>query len=246
PAALVATASMFAAAALSLVGAGRMTEARRRGPLRDVPRQAWAGLTYVARHPTLRGLAIGLSVMNLASGLLIVALPLVVLERLHANVAVVGALWALSAASGGVCALVAGYRGSLGRERRMLAEGGFASALALAALAVAPDLAVVVPAMLLWGAAGGWTDIGMFSLRQRRTDPEWFGRAFAVSMSLNFAGSPLGSALAGPALAPGLGVGIGAGALVTLAGTAILLRMVPVPARKVGPPASPPPPPSLV
>ena len=33
----------------------------------------------------------------------------------------------------------------------------------------------------------------MFTLRQRRTHPEWFGRAFAISMSLNYAGNPVGS-----------------------------------------------------
>ena len=124
----------------------------------------------------------------------------------------------------------------------MLAAGGLASAIALAALAVAPDLPVVVLAVLLWGGGGGWMDIGMFSIRQRRTDPEWFGRAFAVSMSMNFAGSPLGSALAGPVLAPGLGIGIAAGALATLAGIAILLLMVPARAGEVRAVAASPPP----
>lgn len=33
--------------------------------------------------------------------------------------------------------------------------------------------------------------------RQRRTDPAWLGRAFAVSMYLNYAGFPVGSALGG-------------------------------------------------
>ncbi len=37
----------------------------------------------------------------------------------------------------------------------------------------------------------------MFTLRQRRTDPAWTGRAFAVSMSFNYLGFPIGSGLAG-------------------------------------------------
>jgi hypothetical protein len=37
----------------------------------------------------------------------------------------------------------------------------------------------------------------MFTLRQRRTDPAWMGRAFAVSMSFNYLGFPVGSGLAG-------------------------------------------------
>lgn len=34
-------------------------------------------------------------------------------------------------------------------------------------------------------------------LRQRATDPRWFGRAFAVSMNLNYIGSPIGAAMTG-------------------------------------------------
>ena len=34
-------------------------------------------------------------------------------------------------------------------------------------------------------------------LRQRVTDPKWFGRAFAVSMNLNSAGTPLAAAVVG-------------------------------------------------
>jgi hypothetical protein len=56
----------------------------------------------------------------------------------------------------------------------------------------------VIFAILLFGAANGPFDIGLFTLRQRRTDPAWFGRGFAVSMALNYVGTPIGSALAGP------------------------------------------------
>ena len=38
-------------------------------------------------------------------------------------------------------------------------------------------------------SSNGPFDISLFTLRQRRTDPAWFGRAFAVSMSLNFVGT---------------------------------------------------------
>jgi predicted MFS family arabinose efflux permease len=59
-------------------------------------------------------------------------------------------------------------------------------------------LITVVIAMVIAGAANGPLDLGMFSLRQRATEPAWFGRAFAVSMSLNYLGVPLGAAIAGP------------------------------------------------
>jgi MFS family permease len=226
PAALVATAAVFAAAALSLIGMGPLPLTRRSSS-RSVVREAWAGLSYVARNPSLRGLAVSLSVANIANGVLIVGLPVLVLDHLHQNAAVVGALWALSALSGGVVAVVLGHRGSQGRELRLIVSGMLATVVALLVLAVAPDVLVVALGMLLYGASGGPIDIGMFSMRQRRTDPAWYGRAFAVSMSLNYVGSPLGSAAAGPLLAAGLPICLGAAAGVSLVAAILGLVMIP-------------------
>ncbi|MGP8160230.1 MAG: MFS transporter [Candidatus Dormibacteria bacterium] len=228
PAALAATAAAYAAAALSLVGMPRLPLPHPRPSDHHVVRDAWEGLAYVARNPSLRGLAVSLSVSNLASGLLIVGLPVLVLDHLHQNAAVVGLLWALSAISGGVSALVAGQRGSQGRERRLILAGLLAVGVAVAALATVPGLAAVVAAMLVYGAGGGLIDIGMFSMRQRRTDPAWFGRAFAVSMSLNWMGSPIGSAIAGPLIGAGLGIALAAGAGFSFAAALFAALMIPV------------------
>jgi hypothetical protein len=51
--------------------------------------------------------------------------------------------------------------------------------------------------MAISGLVNGPLDIAMFTLRQRRTDPAWMGRAFTVSMNLNFSGFPIGAAVAG-------------------------------------------------
>jgi predicted MFS family arabinose efflux permease len=51
--------------------------------------------------------------------------------------------------------------------------------------------------LMLVGAAAGPIDVGVLTLRQRRTDPAELGRVLSVSMSLNMAGGPFGSALAG-------------------------------------------------
>ena len=67
-------------------------------------------------------------------------------------------------------------------------------------LAFASSLPVVFATGVIAGLAGSAINVGIFALRQRRTDPAWFGRAFAVSMSLNIAGQPVGSALFGPLL----------------------------------------------
>src|SRR5258708_5713099 len=61
--------------------------------------------------------------------------------------------------------------------------------------------AIIVIAVTVVGLATGPLDIGLLPLGQRRTDPAWFGRGFAVSMSLNSLGNPIGSALAGPLIA---------------------------------------------
>jgi predicted MFS family arabinose efflux permease len=66
---------------------------------------------------------------------------------------------------------------------------------------LSPNLLFAALAMALIGLSTGPFDVVLFTLRQRRTDPAWLGRAFAVSMSLNFMGFPVGSALGG-AVAP--------------------------------------------
>jgi hypothetical protein len=82
------------------------------------------------------------------------------------------------------------------------------------------------------GAANGPLDIALFTLRQRRTDPAWFGRAFAVSMSLNYAGSPIGSGLAGPLVAWSLDAALWFAVIVSL--VAALFPLLWVPARDEG------------
>jgi MFS family permease len=230
-AALVATAAVLVAATLSLLGVS-LPPLPARPPSQSVVRDAWAGLAYVARNPALRGLAVSLSVMNIGSGIFVIGLPVLILDHLHLNAALVGGLWALGALSGGTCAIVVGHLGSHGRERRLIIAGLLGTAAPLAALTVAPLLAVAVLAVLVYGAAGGAIDVGLFSLRQRQTDPAWYGRAFAVSMSLNWAGSPVGSAAAGPLLAPGLAVGLGAATGFALLSAVLARVMVPGPGAK--------------
>jgi MFS family permease len=232
PAALGATAAVFVAAALSLLGIAPLPLPKSEPRSQSVVRDAWAGLAYVARNATLRGLAISLSVSNVASGILIVALPVLVLDHFHQNAAVVGALWAVSALSGGIVAVVLGHRGSQGRERRLIIAGLLATGLALALIAIAPDLLVVALAMLVYGGAGGPIDIAMFSMRQRRTDPDWYGRAFAVSMSLNYVGNPIGSAVAGPLVGAGLVAALAVAAGFAFAASAVTRVLVPDSARE--------------
>lgn len=195
-AALLLTAVVFASASLAV----RTTPEPQTPPGsgRGLFQDAAAGLRYVVASRSLRGLAICLSVANVGLGILIVALPLVVFDRFSGGAGLVGALWAMCGVGGVVGALLAGRIDSSGRERHELSLGLVGTAVAMLLIAVAPSVAVAAIGMVIFGASQGPIDVGLFSLRQRRTDPAWLGRAFAVSMSLNFVGQPIGSAIAGP------------------------------------------------
>ncbi len=194
----------------------------------SVLRNAWLGLVYTLRNPTLRGLALTLSMYNLGNGLLAIAVPVLVLTRLHSGPATVGLLWGGMGAAGLVSALVAGRFSSDGRERQMMVGSILLATLATAVLPFAGSIFVVASAIALLGLANGPFDIGLFTLRQRRTDPAWFGRAFAVSMSLNSVGSPVGSALAGPLIGWSLDAAIWTAVAATL--VAAIFPMLAVPA----------------
>jgi predicted MFS family arabinose efflux permease len=202
-------------------------------PARTVPSEgsivlnAWRGLQYVVRNPTLRGLAITLSTANLGSGVLYIALPVLVIDRLHSGPATVGILWGAMGAGGLIAALAAGRFSTAGRERQMIAIAILVGSAAVAVLPFAGSIAVVAVAVVVLGAANGPLDIALFTLRQRRTDPAWFGRAFAVSMAVNYAGSPVGSALAGPLVAWSLDAALWFVVIISLVVAVFPLLLVP-------------------
>jgi predicted MFS family arabinose efflux permease len=164
---------------------------------------------------------------NLAFGAVLVGLPLLVFTRFHWGADAVGNLWALT----GVATVVSGlYFGRLRTERRervIVAFGMGVSALAILLMVVSATPVVLLISMLLAGASAAPMDLGLFALRQRRTDPAWFGRVIAVSMSLNYAGSPVGSALAGPLLAHSLALALVLAAVVSALGIVMPFIVIP-------------------
>ncbi len=106
-------------------------------------------------------------------------------------------LFALLGISGSVAVLLMGRVSTRGRERQWLATAMLSQAAAIGLVLLFPEPLVVAVTMLALGIATGPFDIVLFTLRQRRTDPAWLGRAFAVSMALNFVGFPVGSAIGG-------------------------------------------------
>ena len=223
--ALAASGAVYLAAAVVML---RLPDPRNASPqIGSVLHNAWLGLKYTVRNPTLRGLALTLSTYNIGNGLIAIAVPVLVLGRLHSGPTTVGLLWGAMGAAGLASALVAGRMSSQGRERQLIFAGILVGAVAIAILPLANSLVVVALAITLLGCATGPFDIGLFTLRQRRTDPAWFGRAFAVSMSLNSVGNPVGSALAGPLIAWSLNAALWAAVAACLLSALFPLLLIP-------------------
>lgn len=189
---------------------------------------AWQGLLYTWRNPTLRGLGFSISVLNLAGGTFTIVIPLIVLDRLHLGEATVGLVFAVQGLAGIVSALLFGRIDSRGREVPMLVVPMFAYGLSVAALLWSSSLIVIIIVMFVIGLLNGPLDIALFTLRQRRTDPAWTGRAFAVSMSFNYLGVPIGSLVAGVIAARSVEAALAMGVVACVLAGVIAAVMVPV------------------
>jgi MFS family permease len=188
---------------------------------------AWRGLVYTMRNPTLRALGLSISTLNLGGGMLTIIIPIVVINRLGYGAAVAGLAWAASGLAGMAAAFFFGRWDSRGRERQLLIWPMVGYGFALLLLMPIDGIALVFGALALAGFLNGPMDIGLFTIRQRRTDPAWMGRAFAVSMSFNFLGVPVGSALAGWLVSVSLVVAVGCAVAAAFAGALIAWLMIP-------------------
>ncbi|KVX08991.1 MFS transporter [Burkholderia ubonensis] len=161
--------------------------------------QAMEGIRMVAAQPTLRGPAISYSLYQVTWGALIVVVPTFVAEHFSkgATSSITGLMWTAVGAAGGVGALLAGHLRTVDRERRIMAVGMAATAAAAWPVAGEFGLGGLVAALIVVGIASGPIDVALLTLRQRRTDPRQLGRVMSISMSLNVAGFPIGSAIAG-------------------------------------------------
>jgi MFS family permease len=195
PGAIIVVGLVYAVSAAIIAGVpDPATETSSSGSL---IRDAWQGLVYTFRNPTLRGLGFSITTLNVAGGISTIVIPLIVLDRLGLGQAAVGIVYAIQGLFGVVAGLVAGRVDTRGRERNLIVVPMFLWAAAVALLLPNAGLLPVLVAMAVMGLINGPMDVAMFTVRQRRTDPAWLGRAFAVSMSFNFAGFPIGSAIGG-------------------------------------------------
>jgi predicted MFS family arabinose efflux permease len=135
--------------------------------------------------------------MNLSGGMIEIVVPYIVLRRLGMDQSVVGLMFGLTGLFGVVSAFTFGRLKTEGRERQLILVPAFCFIGTSAILLWPAGLLPIALCMAVSGLVNGPLDIAMFTLRQRRTDPAWMGRAFTVSMNLNFSGFPIGAAVAG-------------------------------------------------
>ncbi len=176
--ALAASGAVYVAAAVVML---RLPEPQNAAAkVGSVVRNAWLGLVYTVRNPTLRGLALTLSVYNVGNGLLAIAVPVLVLGRLHSGPSTVGLLWGAMGGAGLASALVAGRFSSQGRERWLMAGPILVAAVATALLPFAYSIWAVAAAIVLLGGRDGAAAVRVQHLGRRGGDrpARPFHRAF--------------------------------------------------------------------
>jgi MFS family permease len=232
PATLILIGLVFGVAAVAMLGSPDPDT--RTATSGSLLLDAWHGVQYTWRNPTLRGLGFSISLLNLSGGMVTIVVPLIILERLRVGEVAVGLVFAVSGVSGMIAALIAGRLDSRGKEWSLLVlpMGGIALTDLLLlggnhAADAATGLLLIGLGLALGGALNGPMDIGLFTIRQRRTDPAWMGRAFAVSMAFNFVGYPIGAALAGSIAAVSIDAAIIVGAVASLVAGLVAAVMIP-------------------
>jgi MFS family permease len=225
PVAFIIIGVSFGVAAIVLV---RTPDPPSQMPLtRPLLIESWQGLTYTWRNATLRGLGFSISFLNLLNGTFTIVVPLLVLERFHLSKTAVGAAFAIQGVTAMISAVIFGRMDSRNRERMMLAVPMIVTGLLGSALVFRSSLAILVFVMAISGLLSGPLDVALFTLRQRRTDPAWTGRAFAVSMSFNYLGTPAGAAIAGILAARSIENAVAFGMLASVVAGVLALALVP-------------------
>ncbi len=232
PVALLIIGALYGFAAIALIGAPDpvSTSASSGNLFRD----AWDGLRYTFRNPTLRGLGLAVTTLNIAGGMSTIVVPLIVLDRLRAGETAVGLVFAVSGITGMISVFLFGRTDTRGREWLMLTVPMLLMAptfalLLLAAGAAVPavGLGILALALGLYGLLNGPLDIALFTVRQRRTDPAWMGRAFAVSMAFNFMGYPIGAAVAGVLATSSIELAVMVGIVAALVASVLAAVLIP-------------------
>jgi MFS family permease len=221
----------FGIAAVAILGLRE--KARPQADSTDLLRSARSGLGYVWRNRTLRGMAASVSITNVCFGIVLILVPVLIVDEIAADEGFVGLAFAVAGTMGAVSAVIFGRMNTFGRERILIAVGCAGMALTAALLypidSAEPVVALVwiLGTMVVFGVTNGIWDIGIFTLRQRRTDSAMVGRAFAISMALNQSGYPIGAAIGGFLAATSIGSAVAVAVVVACLGTFLAVTLLP-------------------
>jgi MFS family permease len=164
-----------------------------------------SGMSYLLGHRILRSLTLTSLGLTASGGALLALVPALVIVTLHASVGAVGLILAVGAAGslvGIVCWTRLYHRWGPGRVAAVLVHG---HAVALIALAWAPDLPAALALMFVWQGLYSMLVVNTINARMTMTPPDLVGRVNATGRMLAWGGQPLG-ALAGSALTQVAGI----------------------------------------
>jgi MFS family permease len=191
--------------------------------------QTMEGLVTVFRRRLLRGLAVAYALNTMTWGILVVAVPVFMARRYQAGSweTATGLVWAGAGLASGIGSLAAGQMRLLGREAKAMVVCMALNAVAVWPVATAFGLPGLCIGLACVGLLAGPIDVGLLTLRQRRTEPALLGRILAVSMSLNTMGFPIGTALGGLLAAWSVDAAFVAAALASLLGALATWALIP-------------------
>ncbi len=221
-ASLVAITCLYIVSAILVLG---LRGTAPRSATEPIFSQALSGVRYFLASPQLRGLASAMVPSNASLGILVVAVPVMVLRTLHGGPQEVGLVWAVVGIFSLLSALLIGRLGTRGRERWILFFSMVVPVPVLVVTALLPSEPMTFLLAAVLGLCLGPGDVALFSLRQRSVDPAWYGRAIAVSMTFNSSGGAIGGGLGGVLAQISPATAILISAAVSLTGAAFAWRI---------------------
>ena len=158
---------------------------------------AVAGLRAVLSHRQLRATVVLMVVSGLGYGCFTIGLPLWARETLHMSPGVAGWMWAATSVGSIIGGLTYGWRPPPGSHARHVVIFTALFGLPLLLVPLVSSLWLGLACMFVSGLCSAPFIIAMFSIRQRAVDSRLHGRIFAITVSINAAGTPAGAFVAG-------------------------------------------------
>ncbi|MGX1126418.1 MFS transporter [Pseudomonas sp. HLS-6 TE3448] len=167
---------------------------RANGSMRSVFRE---GLTYALQTPSVRGLILGVLIVNITASSYAVLLPVFARDIFAGDARTLGWLWG-AAGFGSLLStlLLAAHRSAEQLQRLIIATAG-ASAVALLVFAASTQLALSLAAMAVLGFGVTINNVGTNILLQSQASEVLRGRVVSLYTSTRFGFDAIGGLLAG-------------------------------------------------